>query len=237
MKKKIIAAILFLIFLVAISLNVIKYDKSIVDSYLIKDLKGTIYFIERVDGVRTLYRSDANLTNKTLIYSHKGKGKDGYGEYNDNILDFYYDQTTETISFIAMNNGSWSLFSLKEGVKDPIFIKKQEMMLKTDYIQNHSENLTASSKKGSLYLVENGNEKQIKKFNGIYDEKFTGYHPIGFSPNGKYLVYRSMEHLTPIGSLLEGYIQNSIGQMYIMDLQTMESTKFIEAYEIQWVMD
>ena len=205
MKKKLIMGILLLIFLIVVSLNVFQYFRSNIHSELLSGLEGTVYYIERVDGVRTLFKSDATLKNKTLIYSHKGKGKDSYGDYNDNILDFYYEKTSQTFYFIAMNNGSWSLFSLKEGENNPILLQKENMMKNTDYIQNQFENLTATSKAGSLYLLENGNEKTIKKFHGIYDEKFTGYHPIGFSPDGKYLVYHSMEHLTLFGTLLEGF--------------------------------
>ena len=205
MKKKLIMGILLLIFLIVVSLNVFQYFRSNIHSELLSGLEGTVYYIERVDGVRTLFKSDATLKNKILIYSHKGKGKDSYGDYNDNILDFYYEKTSQTFYFIAMNNGSWSLFSLKEGENNPILLQKENMMKNTDYIQNQFENLTATSKAGSLYLLENGNEKTIKKFHGIYDEKFTGYHPIGFSPDGKYLVYHSMEHLTLFGTLLEGF--------------------------------
>lgn len=46
-----------------------------------------------------------------------------------------------------------------------------------------------------------------------------------------------MEHLTPFGTLLEGFVNNSVGSTYIMDLSTIESAKFIDAYEIQWIID
>ncbi|PFR22795.1 hypothetical protein COK19_21010 [Bacillus cereus] len=237
MKKKIIVGLLLLILIIIISFNIFQHFTSTTNSQVLSDLEGTIYYTERVDGVLTLFKSDATLQNKTLIYSHKGKGKDSYGDYNDNILDFYYDKTSKTIYFIAMNNGSWSLFSLKEKETKPILLQKEAMETNTDYIQNQFKNLTVSSKKGSLYLFENGHEKTIKKFYGLYDEKFTGYQSIGFSPNGKYLVYHSMEHLTPFGSLLEGFVKDSVGNTYIMDLSTMESAKFIDAYGIQWIID
>lgn len=236
MKKKSVIVILLLIVTIVISLNVFQYLRSKIHSELLSDLEGTIYYTERVEGVLTLFKSDATQENKTLIYSHKGKGKDSYGDYNDNILDFYYDKTSKTIYFIAMNNGSWSLFSLKEGDK-PILLQKEIMETNTDYIQNQFKNLTVTSKQGSLYLSENGNEKTLKKFYGMYDEKFTGYHPIGFSPDGKYLVYHSMENLTPFGTLLDGFFKNSVGDTYIMDFSTMKSTKFIDAYQIQWIID
>ncbi|WP_456278953.1 hypothetical protein [Bacillus sp. AK128] len=237
MKKKLVIGTLLLIVIILILLNIYQYFKDTIHSELLSDLEGTIYYTERVDGVLTLFKSDAALKNKELLYSHKGKGKDSYGDYNDNILDFYYDKTSKTIYFIAMDEGSWSLFSLTEGANQPILLEKEIMETDTDYIENQFKNLTASSKKGTLYLSENGSEKTIKKFYGIYDEKLTGYHPIGFSPDGKYLVYSSMEHLTPLGSLLEGFVSNSFGEIYIMDLTTMKSTKFIDAYKIQWIIE
>lgn len=168
-----------------IYVNILHYLSNITYPEILSNLEGTVYYTERVDGVNTLFKSDATLQNKILIYSNKGKGKTGLGDYNDNIVDFYYDKTSQTIHFIAMNNGNWRLFSLKEGDNKPIvhsledeesisfFHQKMIEMTKTDYIQNQFGNLTATSKEGSLYLLENGNEKIIKKFYGI-DGKLTG---------------------------------------------------------------
>ncbi|MBM4761164.1 hypothetical protein [Bacillus sp. B15-48] len=233
MKKKLIVGV----FIFIISLNIFPYFSSNTNSKLLSDLEGTIYYTERVDGVLTLFKSDATLENKTFIYSHKGKGKTHHGDYNDNIIDFYYDKTNQTYYFIAMENGSWSSFSLKEGEDKPVLLEEDAVEINTNYIQTQFNNRTVSSKQGSLYLKENGNEKVIKKFYGIYAEKFTGYGPIGFSPDGKYLIYHSMEHLTPFGTLVEGLLKNSVGNTYIMDLSTMESTKYIDASPIQWIIE
>jgi hypothetical protein len=235
--KKTVIGILLLLFLIVISFNVFQYWKSNSHSEIVSGLKGSIYYTERVDGVLTLFKSDATLQNKILLYSHKGKGKDSYGGNNDNIIDFYYEKTSQTIYFIAMNNGSWSLFSIKEGEVQPNLLREEDMLTKTDYIHNQFDHLSVSSNQGSIYLKENGKEKIIKKFYGIYDGKFTGYGPIGFSTDGKYLVYYSMEHLTPFGTLLEGLFINNVGNTYIMDLSTMKSTKYIDAYQIQWIIE
>lgn len=136
-----------------------------------------------------------------------------------------------------MHDWAWSLFSIKEGEDKPTFHQKQDMLTEIAYIQNQFNHLTAISKQGSLYLSENGNDKLIKKFRGIYDYKFTGYRPIGFSPDGKYFVYHSMEHLTPFGTLIDGIFTHSVGRTYIMDLSTMKSTRFIDTFKIQWVID
>ncbi|MCR2820054.1 hypothetical protein [Lederbergia panacisoli] len=237
MKRKISIGLLLIIFIIVLSFYTFKYLSNTNNPNLLSNLEGTIYFIERIDGTLTLFKSDAALKNKTLLYSHKGKGKDSLGGYNDNIWGFHYDQTNKTISFIAMDNGSWSLFSLKEGEEKPTLLQKDVMEISTDYIQDQSENVSVISRKGSLYLLEDGKEKTIKKFYGIYDSKFTGYRPIGLSPDGKYLIYFSMEHATPIGAIFEGLVKDSVGNMYIMDLSTLESTKYVNAYQIQWIMD
>ncbi len=236
-KKKVVLGSLLLILILVFFLNAFQFFTRSANSNLLSDLEGTIYFTERVDGVLTLFKSDASLQHKALVYSHNGKGNDGYGDFNHNIIDFHYDRISETFTFIAMNNGSWSLFSLKEGESNPTVLQADVMEMDTDYLQNENQDLSVASKKGSLYLSENGNESILKKFNGIYDEKFTGYDSIGFSPNGNYLVYRSMEHFTPIGTILEGIFADSVGNTYILDLSTRESTKFIDAHQIQWVMD
>ncbi|WP_226682892.1 hypothetical protein [Sutcliffiella horikoshii] len=235
MKKKIIIGLLLVSVISVVSFKLFQNSTSNINPEVLTDLEGTIYFTERVDGVLTLFKSDANLQNKTLVYSHNGKGNDGLGDYNDNIIEFYYNQAEETVYFIAMDNGSWSLFSLRDGEETPTVMQKEVMEIETDYIQNKTENGTASSKKGSLYLLSEGNEKIIKKFHGLYDEKFTGYRPTGFSPDGQYLVYHSMEHATPLGTILKGMVEDSVGNTYVMDLSTLESAEYVDAHNIQWV--
>lgn len=242
MKKKLLV-ILSLIVLIIVSFNMIKHVRNIINSNIIKNLKGEIYYTKRVDGIIVLFKSDADLNNEKVIYSHKGKGKDSYGGYNDNIIDFHYEKENDTITFIAMNDGNWSLFSLKEGDRNTTVINSLEdkkgkvMMSNTEYIKNETGNLTAIQREGSIYVIKDGKEKCIKKFYGIYDFKFTGYNPIGFSPDSKYLIYSSMEHLTPIGTLIEGAISGSCGNTYIMDISTGKSARYIDVYNIQWVMN
>lgn len=243
MKKKLLtfAAIIILIFL---GNNVYKSIKDKANSDIITKLRGQIYYIKRVDEILNLYKFDTNSKNEQLIYSHKGKGKDSYGGYNDNIVDYYYDTKSGDISFAAMHDGDWSLFSIKKEDKDAKFIgrldlknSKNPTMIDTDYIKNEAAGIKAAKKKGSIYIEKDGQEKCLLKFNGIYDEKFTGYTPIGFSPDGKYLVYLSLEHLTPIGTLIEGFTKGNIGKTYIMDIETGKSTRFIDASKIQWVIN
>ncbi len=245
MKKKILVVILIVaIILILVGPYIAIEIKSFINKDILTSLKGEIYYTKRDNLILNLYKLDANLDNKKLIYSHKNKGLTNFGDYNDNIIDFYYDRNTGEINFIAMNDGSFSLFSIKEGDKNPMLIGKGEELLniahsldKTDYISNQQGDAIAVEKKGSIYIIENGKETCVKKFYGIYDSKFTGYRTIGFSPDGKHLIYSSMEHLTPIGSLLNHLINGFNSNIYIMDLDTGESSKFIDSYDIQWVMD
>lgn len=67
--------------------------------------------------------------------------------------------------------------------------------------------------------------------------KFTGYGGIGFSPDGKYLIFSSSEHFTPIGFLLHNMITGFLGNVYILDLESGKSSRFVHAYKIPWLMD
>lgn len=242
MKKKLVI-ILSLIMLIIISFNMFKHIRNIINSDIVKNLKGEIYYTKRVDGILSLFKSDANLQNEKLIYSHKGKGKDSYGGYNDNIIDFHYEKESDTISFAAMNDGKWSLFSLNEDDKSVTIIRGLEdekgkaMMTNTEYIKNETGNLTAVQKEGSIYIIEGNKETCVKRFYGIYDSKFTGYRPVGFSSDGSYLVYISMEHVTPIGTIIDGMINGPCGKTYILDLSTGRSAEYIDALNIQWIIN
>jgi hypothetical protein len=234
--KRIILILLISIILIPVLSKTITGLSSFANRDILTNLQGEIYYKKRVDGIQTLFKSDANLQNEILIYSHKGKGD------NDNILDYSIDIENETISFIAMNDGDWSLFSLEEGEDNPALINivdelvdSKSYLANTHYIKKSTKNLIVTQESGSLYITENDETKCVKKFYGLYDDKFTGYRPIGFSPDGRYLLYHSMENLTFIGTVLGSFIDDSsYGHNYIMDLDTGKSTRFIDVSNIQW---
>jgi hypothetical protein len=236
MKKKSFI-ILLAVLLITIILFIFQPFNSSVQSERLQDLKGSVYFLERVDDVLTLFRSDATLRSKVLIYSHKGKGADGYGGYNDNLIDFHYDKESGTIQFIAMYEGDWSLFSLTEGEDKPILVQKDTMQMRTSYLRHSLDELTVLSDEGTLYLLEDGKKTILKEYEGKYDSKFSsGYTPIGFSPDGNYLVYSSADDANSLFGLISAFVDPS-PEIYIMDLSTRESINFVEAHKIQWVMD
>ncbi|TYS67728.1 hypothetical protein FZC76_14275 [Sutcliffiella horikoshii] len=76
MKRKIIIGFLIVAVISVVSFKLFQNSTSNINPEVITDLVGTIYFTERVDEVLTLFKSDASLQNKTLVYSHKGKGND-----------------------------------------------------------------------------------------------------------------------------------------------------------------
>ncbi len=233
--------VLVVLVVLVVSASAVNYFKVHRNADILLNLDGQIIYTKRVDGVNTLFKSEANLKNEQVIYSHKGKGKDSYGSYNDNIIDYRYNVENRIIEFVAMNNGEWSLFSLEEGNRIPTLEGEAELlnhstsMIETDYIKKSNRDIQVFERKGSLYIIENGEERCLKKFYGFYDDKFTGYSPIGFSPNGEYFIYHSMEHLTPVATILDSMMTQTVGHVYVMDLQTQKSARYIDATKFQWV--
>lgn len=192
-----------------------QYDKIDEPVQVLSNVEGTIYYTKRVEDVLTLFKSDANLEKEELVYSHKGKG--------------------------SLGDGNWCLFEMEEIDKEPIVIRRSldgYVEIETDYINFENDNYDPFiEKEGSLYILENGEEKLLKEFNGIYLWNWTGYYLIGESTDNRYLMYRSMEHNTPLGSLLDEIFYEDGGHMYIMDILTGESSRFVDSYQVQWVME
>lgn len=241
MKKKALYGLGIIVLAIAATL-VATALRDMGDADMLSGLEGTIFYEKRVDGTKVLFSSDANTQNEKIVYSHKGKGRDNYGDFNDNILEYHVDPESGHIDFVAMYEGEWSLFSLPFGEEDAVLLGKAErikdgasFMESVDYLKRSVGDRSVLCEAGSIYLVEKGNQRLIKKFWGIYDEKFTGYGSIGFSPDGDYLVYWSMGHLTPIGTMLDGMLTGHVGRTYIMDLQTGRSTRYPDARDIQWL--
>jgi len=214
------------------------------NSKIVSGLEGKVYYEKRVDDVLTLFSSDANLENEVLVYSHKGKGRDSYGSFNDNILDYHYDPESGSLDFVAMHEGEWSMFTIPGNGPDAVWKgaldsdgKYAETAIGTDYISKTSGDRTLSTERGSIYLTENGKKTCIKKFYGIYDGKFTGYGAVGFSPDGDHMIYGSMGHLTPLGTMIEGLLTGDVGEKFIMEMATGKSAKYVDAQNIQWVSE
>ncbi len=241
--KKMLWFLVFVAVILTLYFNLAHYISNVINSYIVDDLRGRIYYIKAVEGLDALYTSNADLNGETLVYSHEGKGEDSSGYINDNVVDFRYDAGSGKTFFVAMHAGDWYLYSLKDGSDRPALIEMADLyedswsyMVKTDYLKTETEELEVREVDGSLYVYENGEGTCVKKFYGLYDEGNTGYKALGFSPNGKYLVYRSMEHLTPVGAWIEKWIKGEVaGKTYVMELDTCKSTWYIDAEKIQWL--
>ncbi len=223
-----------------ISIGVVKTAFDSKNTDIISDLEGTLYYTRRVEGVSTLFKSDAQMDNETLVYSHEGKGQTQLSDDNDNIIDFCYYPETDHFQLIAMDKGIWSEFKLDASGNSPIINKvgdsKEHVtsLLKTSYIQTRHGNKEVIEDEGSLYLIQDNQESVMMPFRGLYDDKFTGYSPVGFSPDGQYFIYKDMGHLTPIGTIVEGLIKDQVGKMYIYELETGKRQEIEMMNHIQW---
>jgi len=244
-KKVSIVLMLSLILLVLLfnSYDIFNGIISVTDGDVLSQLEGNIFYIKRDNNsILNLYSSDANLENQKLIYSNKDSTSE-----NKNIIGFHYDKPEEIINFVCMSLGEWTLHSIDPNGENLKVLENEDESKKVSTIVEEMDSysirpvhkdLKAINEKGSMYLFK-GNEKiLLKKFIGLYDSKFnSGYTPIGFSPDGKYLVFRSTNHLTPIGTLIEGMLTTSsqLVNYYIMDLETKDIDKYLYAYDIEWV--
>lgn len=201
---------------------------------ILNELEGEIYYLMKDDDISKLYKSDANLKNKTLIYSHEGKGMTSSGGSNDNIIDFRYYPESKKIEFEAMHNGEWSIFELSMDGTEPKYLGKV-FNVDVDYINLVSEKFYIHEKNDSIFINIDGKDKCVLKYSGFVRSDIsgaTGYTPQGLSPDGKFLVYGTTGSKSGIGFLL-----GSKYKRYIMNLETKEYTEYINSQSIQWVIE
>lgn len=242
-RSKVIVITLFTVFIIIaiVYINLSKKRPS-----FLENVEGTIYYLRRDEGIFKLYKSDANLQNEELIYSHYHKGKMEDGSYNDYIHDFRYYPESGIIEFEAIHNGEWSIFNIKEGEEEAQYIsnvKDEEYQtledyriayVDVDYIDLDTDDFRIFEEGNSIYIEKNGTTKCIKKYNGGAQSDImglVGYVPEGLSPDTKYLVYGTTGSFTGIGALL-GICEY---KRYILDLETLESVEYINSESIQWV--
>lgn len=209
---------------------------------VLEDAEGILYYTRRIQGVSTLFAYDLSSGEERLVYSHQGMGRDSYGTYNDNILDHRYDMSTGVHHFVAMKEGVWTEFVLKTGEAVPeslgeaAYSKMYDARLEgTDYLKLSAKGRTVMEDEGSLFLLEDGQEICLRRFWGLHDSKFTGCWPVGLSPDGRYLFYRSMGHMTFAGTMLEGMLTGDAGKTFVRNLESGKTARFPEASRLQWV--
>lgn len=240
MKKKII---ILAVFCVGLVLFYIKLT-DLKNVNILNDLEGEIYYLMKDDDhISKLYKSDANLKNKTLIYSHEGKGMTSSGEFNDNIIDFRYYPENEKIEFEAMHNGEWSIFELSMDGTEPKYLHKSNEVkiddnyrvfnVDVDYINLVGDKFYIREENNSIFMVSDGKDKCVLEYRGFVRSDIagaTGYTPQGLSPDSKFLVYGTTGR-TGIGFFLGEY------KRYIINLDTKEYTEYINSQRIQWVIE
>jgi len=152
MKKVLFVTVTILIMIILMNFFTAEAD-------IISQLTGKVYYSKRDGETLKLYSANADFTNKKPIYAHRG-------ESNNNIVDFYYDKESELIYFVAMRNKQWSLFSIDEDELSPEYVKTFDKGNWKDilkhYVQVEYNNMKLLNKKGSLYLVKNGEEQLLK---------------------------------------------------------------------------
>ena len=202
---------------------------------ILSKMDGDILYTKRDKDLNIkIYTSKENLKNEKLIYEHKGSGID-----NDNIIEISYDEETKIITFVAYNKDrdNWSYYEIDKNNNITPLDDNYQPKTDEDYMSGvENDKYKIKSINGSMYITNKATNKTelLKKFIGIYDGKFSnGYTPVKISDDGKYLFYTYGGHNTPIGNLLESYInKNYKFDMYVMDLETKEVSRYVEFEDI-----
>jgi len=87
MQKKTKVLIALVLFLVILFRSIHFYTEMKRDSFL-ENVNGKIYYLKRDEGILKLYKSDADLKNEELIYSHYEKGETNFNSFrHDQIIN------------------------------------------------------------------------------------------------------------------------------------------------------
>lgn len=224
--KKKSKALIIVIILVLMIKPILNLFCSLNDDQLLNQLEGEIHYIKRVDGGLHLYKGSASLADEELLL-------------DDKINNFYFDGLTGKLEIEVTNGGRCVTYKMERDFIDQWIIYDKKISdfdsIQTDYIKNEQGDIKVYQKDGSIYLSrDNEKDECLKKFIGIYDFEYTGYRIIGLSPDGKYLVYHSMEHMTIYGVLLDNIITGNDGKTYIMDIKSKKVAEYVDSYKIQW---
>lgn len=217
---------------------------------------GTLYYLNEIDGVMSIFRSDANTKNEQLIYTHKGKSD----LENQNVLGYYYEPEENCIYFIALTKGedgepALGQYRIVPGEENATFVKYDPEYdgsgkYREYKIRNTWNNLKAESDEGNLILYRDKHKETLKKFSGIYDAKDNkGFEPLGISPDGDCVVYTATAYRTAWGARLNRFLSEQFHwedssnskkkskkyQTNIIDISTKNSSKFVVGKDIQWI--
>ncbi len=206
---------------------------------VLSGMTGRVYYLQRDGLVLNLYTAAASGQNPRLLVTWEGKG-----ESNANIIGYRYDPDAGMLYFTAMRDGDWSRFALADTGGEPEYlgaVDEKDLLGTGVYLQPEQGGRQAVNRQGSMFLIDGEHTTLLKRFVGLYDAKFSsGYQPIGFSPNGRYLLFWYSGHLTGLGTIVEGMVRQwagnyTLGQVYVLDLVSGQTSRYLNGMSFQWV--
>ncbi len=194
---------------------------------LLGEFDGEFIYLRRdKDSTLKLYKSDATLQKETLLYEHSS-------DVNSNIINV--NSVDDKILFDAYNDESntfetyeLDLKTSKATVSDQHENLKYPTHILTGTLNGEEYKVLAED--GSIYLSFSDRKVVVEKFNGMYDSKFSpGFTPVSLSEDGMYLFYTASRHATPFGVFLqEVFLDSSSTMTYVINLETLEKSQFID---------
>ncbi len=200
---------------------------------LLNQLEGDIYYLKRVDGISTLFKSQANMSNEQLLYSHVGKGNTNDGS-NDNIIDFHVNEDTDSINFVAMHEGKWTEYEYKNGNVTRMLPMDDKDIASSYYDEVVAKDTRAYIDEGSIYVTRNNKTTLLKDVGSNYDQNYSTYMVLEMSPDGRYLIYCDSRNFLAM-EILDMFLPGEINNKYIIDLETNKVSTYIDAINIVWV--
>lgn len=233
MKKKVIVGILVLLGFYALFFIGVKLYYGESYTSLVSQLEGEVYYLKRVDGNLALFKSQANMENEELLYSHAGKGDTGSG-FNDNITDFHLDEETGVITFIAMYEGEWTEFEYNKGNVTRKGPEDEKDIIGPSYEEVIVKDTRAYIDQGSIYVTRNNETIRLKDVGSNYDQNYNTYLVLEISPDGRYLIYCDSRNSIFRG-ILDMFLPGEINNKCVIDLETKKVSTYIDTMDIVWI--
>lgn len=233
MKKKIIIVLLVLLGIYGLFLIGVKVHYGFENKSVMNRLEGEIHYLERVDGNLVLMKSNANLTNKEVLYNHAGLGETNSGQ-NHNVIDYEIQPETNEITVIAMYDNEWSRLKVEQGVGTYYGPEEYGDTSYDEITKLSQNNVTVELINGSIYLTKNNEKTCIKDIGNNYDQNYNSYYLSALSPDGRYLIYTDMRNSLII-SFLDALVPWNITYTYVMDLETNEVSPYRNISDITWM--
>lgn len=155
------------------------------DKEFLGQLKGEVVFTRRnAEGVSDIWKINADGTNETLLF-HNDKNKtrtsSSYWSLDGSKIYFLmYDLSTEKKEIYEMDTNGKNIKLAENPDKIPLSGDQ------------HSREADIKEINGDLYIMQNGQEVQVFKHSGYYDQDFsygTGAREASWSPDKEYIIF------------------------------------------------